>query len=207
MEDINILKNIQTRQELLNAIAAGAKPTYCCFWGHTPPKNGGVSNSCLSQWYPCSFQMENIIYQTAEHWMMAEKARLFGDSGTLEKILIAETPNAAKALGREVANFDAGKWAAARFDIVVAGNRAKFSQSGALKDFLLGIKEDIIVEASPFDRIWGIGLGKDTPNAQIPKDWRGENLLGFALMMVREQLRDLQFNKHPGSQAIHPSAG
>jgi ribA/ribD-fused uncharacterized protein len=192
MKDINKtgeIGKIQTRQELLNAVAAGAKLTYCCFWGHTPPKEGGVNNSCLSQWYRCAFQIENTTYQTAEHWMMAEKARLFGDSATLEKILVAETPNAAKALGREVANFDVGKWVAGRFDIVVAGNLAKFSQSEALRDFLLGIDADIIVEASPFDRIWGIGLGKDSPDAQIPKNWRGENLLGFALMAVRQQLR------------------
>jgi ribA/ribD-fused uncharacterized protein len=189
VKDINDARHLTTRQELLNAIAAGAKPTYRCFWGHTPPKDGSINNSCLSQWYPCAFQIENIVYQTAEHWMMAEKARLFGDSATLEKILVAETPHNAKALGREVANFDAGKWVAARFDIVATGNLAKFGQSEPFKDFLLGIDEDIIVEASPFDSIWGIGLGMDSPDAQIPKNWRGENLLGFALMAVRHQLR------------------
>jgi ribA/ribD-fused uncharacterized protein len=191
MKDINELKHVKTRQELLNAIAVGAKPTYRCFWGHTPPKDGNLNNSCLSQWYPCSFAIENTTYSTAEHWMMAEKARLFGDSATLEKILTAKTPSAAKALGREVSNFDAGKWVQARFDIVVAGNLAKFEQSDALRNFLLSIDEDIIVEASPFDRIWGIGMGMNNPNAQNPQNWRGENLLGFALMAVRQQLQTI----------------
>ena len=85
------------------------------FWGHQPPKGGGVGPSCLSQWWPSPFSVEGIAYPTAEHFMMAAKARLFADAGVESRVLAAPTPKAAKALGREVRPFDSARWEQARF--------------------------------------------------------------------------------------------
>jgi ribA/ribD-fused uncharacterized protein len=120
--------------------------------------------------------------------MMAEKARLFGDHAVAARVLAAAKPGEAKALGRQVAGFDSSLWDAARFGIVVAGNQAKFSQHPALRDFLLGTGERVLVEASPVDAVWGIGLAADHPHLEQPARWPGLNLLGFALMQVRYQL-------------------
>ena len=120
--------------------------------------------------------------------MMAEKARLFDDAATLARVLVAPTPNDAKSLGRRVAGYDDARWAARRFEAVVEGNRAKFSQSGKLRDFLLDTGAVVLVEASPVDAIWGIGLAANDLRAADPLQWQGLNLLGFALMVVRGEL-------------------
>lgn len=120
--------------------------------------------------------------------MMAEKARLFGDSEAREKILGAPSPAAAKKLGRTVRGFHQQRWAKARFDIVVAGSTAKFGQNPTLAAFLVGTRDRVLVEASPTDRIWGIGLAATNAAAERPEDWRGLNLLGFALMEARRRL-------------------
>lgn len=120
--------------------------------------------------------------------MMAEKARLFGDQAILHQVLSAKTPNDAKALGRRVAGYDDARWTRRRFDAVVQGNLAKFSQSGPLRAFLRGTGTAVLVEASPVDAIWGIGLAADDPRASDPAQWQGLNLLGFALMAVRDHL-------------------
>ncbi len=120
--------------------------------------------------------------------MMAEKARLFGDSEIREKILRSGSPGAAKQLGREVRGFDQDIWERERFDIVVKGNVQKFSQNQELGKFLIDTKKRILVEASPVDRIWGIGLDATSEFANVPSKWRGLNLLGFALMEVRDYL-------------------
>jgi ribA/ribD-fused uncharacterized protein len=96
---------------------------------------------------------------------------------------------AAKALGREVAGFDNEKWERHLFDIVLDGNLEKFRQHRGLRKFLLGTGDQVLVEASPVDRIWGIGLPREDKRATKPDYWRGLNLPGFALMEVREQLR------------------
>jgi conserved hypothetical protein, ribA/ribD-fused len=158
------------------------------FWGHRPNRDGSVGAGCLSQWWPSPFTVDGDRYPTAEHWMMAGKARLFGDEAALAAIMAAPSPGAAKALGRQVRGFDEARWAEARYDIVVRGNLAKFSQHDDLRDFLLRTGRRVLVEASPYDRIWGVGLGRDHPNVGTPSRWRGRNLLGFALMEVRERL-------------------
>lgn len=179
-----------TVEALTAAIANGLAPKWCLFWGHTPAKDGSITKSVFSQWWAAHpFTIDGITYATAEHWMMAEKARLFGDEETRAKILTAPHPNEAKKLGREVQNFDGSRWLAARWDIVLRGNLAKFSQHSALREFLLNTNDRIIVEASPYDQIWGIGLAATDPNAENPDKWRGLNLLGFALMAVRAQLK------------------
>jgi ribA/ribD-fused uncharacterized protein len=119
---------------------------------------------------------------------MWRKATLFGDRPMAERILAAPHPRAAKMLGGRVEGFDQQTWNAHRSDIVVAGNVAKFAQHADLREFLLGTGRRILVEASPMDRIWGIGLTRDDPAAADPAQWRGLNLLGFALMQARKTL-------------------
>ena len=168
--------------------AAGERFGYLCFWGHRPRAGGAPSASCFSQWYPSPFTVEGVRYATAEHWMMASKARLFGDAVALANVLANDDPAAAKAAGRGVLGFDETRWLAHRFDLVVEGNLAKFSQHPALRGFLLSTGDQVLVEASPVDAIWGIGLAAADPRASDPAQWRGLNLLGFALMVVRERL-------------------
>lgn len=180
---------IDSREALLQAIVDGLQPRWLKFWGHRARRPGQIDASVLSQWWPAAFNVDGERFATAEHFMMAAKARLFGDSATRARILQAKSPGAAKALGREVMNFDEERWVQARFEIVVQANLAKFGQHQALKAFLLETGDKILVEASPVDRIWGIGLAKDDPRAEDPRQWLGLNLLGFALMVVRERLK------------------
>lgn len=120
---------------------------------------------------------------------MAEKAKLFDDHEAYEKVFLNPKPGAAKAVGREVKNFDGVIWDAHKIDIVIRGNLHKFSQSESLKSFLLSTHERVLVEASPVDKIWGVGLAYDDRDVQNPNLWKGENLLGFALMEVRDLLK------------------
>ena len=173
-------------EKLINQIENQERIKYLFFWGHK--KTATVSKSCFSQWYEASFSVEGRLYQTAEHWMMAEKARLFGDDEIYRQILKSNNPGHAKALGRRVKNFDQQVWEENRFDIVVKGNYHKFNQNEALKSFLRNTKNRILVEASPVDNIWGIGLAQDHPDIEDPPAWKGLNLLGFALMAVRDLL-------------------
>ena len=155
------------------------------FWGHQPGKKG-VTASCFSQWYIAELIVDGQRYPTAEHYMMAEKAALFGDQEIRAQILQATTPNAAKALGRKISGFNEQDWLKHRYEIVVRANKAKFSQNPELNNFLKETGSSIIVEASPVDNIWGIGLAQDHANANNPNLWQGLNLLGFALMQVRD---------------------
>jgi ribA/ribD-fused uncharacterized protein len=170
------------------AEAAGEPVDVLAFYGHAETPDGSTGAGCLSQWYPLEFTVDGVAYPTAEHWMMAGKARLFADPQGLREVLAAPTPKAAKAAGRRVRNFVEERWVAQRYAIVVAGNLAKFGQHPDLRGYLLGTGERVLVEASPRDRIWGIGMGPNNPDVHRPSAWRGRNLLGFALMEVRERL-------------------
>lgn len=180
---------MHNKAELLTAIEQGATFTYLPFYGHAPEPDGSAGPGCLSQWWPAApFTQGGNTYATAEHYMMWRKADLFGDHGTAEKILSAPTPKEAKALGRQASGFDQATWEAGRYDIVVDASRLKFGQHDDLRAFLLSTGDRILVEASPRDRIWGIGLGRNNPAAHDPAQWRGLNLLGFALCDVRDVL-------------------
>ncbi|RNA61045.1 NADAR family protein [Chryseobacterium nematophagum] len=164
------------------------KIQFLYFWGHTVKNE--VTKSCFSQWFPCPFIEEGITYKTAEHYMMAKKAKLFEDNQTLQDILKSDSPNQAKSLGRKVENFDFSIWDEHKYEIVKEGNLLKFSQNEALKEFLLSTNDTILVEASPYDTIWGIGMLESDKRAVNPTLWNGENLLGFALMEVRDLLKE-----------------
>ena len=185
---MNAMASIRDVQTLRASVAAGLALRYVFFWGHQPPKNGGVDKSCFSQWYEAPFTVGADRYRTAEHFMMAEKARLFGDDAMRRRILDSRTPGEAKKLGREIAGFDEKTWLRERFEVVVAANLGKFGQNADLRGFLLQTAERVLVEASPVDSIWGIGLAADHADAGRPDRWPGLNLLGFALMEVRARL-------------------
>lgn len=178
----------RTREQLMQAMTSGATPKWLMFWGHQPQADGTIGKGCLSQWWPCHFVIDEVEYASAEHWMMASKARLFEDRDAVTSILAARTPAEAKNLGRLVRGFDEQVWAKQRFDLVVEGNLAKFGQDPAMCDFLLATWGRVLVEASPRDRIWGIGLSAADERATDPECWRGLNLLGFALMETRGRL-------------------
>jgi ribA/ribD-fused uncharacterized protein len=166
----------------------GKNLKYLFFWGHQPSKDGNITKSCFSQWWFCKFEIEGQIYNCAEQYMMSEKAKLFGDYEIRERILQAKHPKQAKDLGRIVRGFKEDVWSENCFDIVKTGNLAKFSQNKELFEFLINTKQRILVEASPVDKIWGIGLAKDAIQIENTLTWKGKNLLGFALMEVRDEL-------------------
>ncbi|MFJ5216004.1 NADAR family protein [Streptomyces sp. NPDC088354] len=180
--------DVRDHDTLVALTARGKQAKYLFFWGHRPQADGSVGAGCLSQWWPSEFSVDGVVYPTAEHWMMAGKARLFGDEETLASILAAPHPHAAKRLGRQVRGFDGRVWERRRSELVVEGNVAKFGQDPALRGYLLGTGRRVLVEASPVDRIWGIGLAADDERAADPAQWRGPNLLGFALMETRARL-------------------
>ncbi|MBW7981758.1 NADAR family protein [Enterobacillus tribolii] len=179
---------MHTRDALIREVERGQRFRYLMFWGHQPAKDGRITASCFSQWWPSAFVVDGERYATAEHWMMVQKARLFNDETMAVRILAAASPAQAKRLGREVSGFDAVRWEQQRFGLVCEGNWHKFSQHPELGEFLLATGKRVLVEASPVDRIWGIGLAADDVRAENPRLWNGLNLLGFALMQVRERL-------------------
>jgi len=143
----------------------------------------------LSQWYMSDFSVAGRVYCCAEQFMMAEKARIFNDFHTFESIMATNNPKEQKALGRKVKGFNEELWNAKAKDIVFEGNYAKYSQNPGLKEKLIETAPLILVEGSPYDRIWGIGLKWDDPRCNNPKDWKGKNWLGETLTKVRDSLK------------------
>lgn len=164
---------------------------YIFFW---KPNPNTVDKSCFGQWQPSDFCVDIDKYLCAEQYMMAEKARLFKDKEIEKQIMQTSNPKEMKALGKKVKNFDQTLWDKVKYSIVLNGNYYKFSQNKEMRDYLLSTGNKILVEASPLDTIWGIGIGEDNSKAQNPTTWRGKNLLGFALMEVRDELRKLYEN-------------
>jgi ribA/ribD-fused uncharacterized protein len=179
---------IQDVESLRRAIEAGMRAELFFFWGHTA-KGREIGKHVLSQWWPAAFTVDGQDYANAEQYMMVQKAKLFGDEEGTSRILSTTSPSEAKRLGRRVRGFDDKLWAARRFEIAVRGNTAKFGQNPELRDWLVGTGDHVLVEASPVDGIWGIGLAADDARALDPRTWRGLNLLGFALMKSRATLR------------------
>lgn len=179
---------VESVEQLCEAISQGAAPKYLAFWGHTPRRDGTIGSNCLSQWWPATFMVDGVEFASAEHYMMWRKAMLFEDAAIAAKVLEMGHPSQAKNLGRRIKGFDDNVWERARFDIVVAGNVAKFGQDDALRKYLIGTGSRVLVEASPVDRIWGIGMAADDSDVADPGRWKGLNLLGFALMRAREEL-------------------
>lgn len=143
----------------------------------------------MSQWYISPMTIDGVTYNCCEQFMMAEKARKFNDTAALAAIMGETDPFKQKKLGRAVKNFVKEEWDAACRPVVYRGNLAKFEQNDELKKLLLATGDAILVEASPVDRIWGIGLAPNHPSVCDPTKWRGTNWLGEAIMQVRTSLR------------------
>lgn len=165
---------------------------YTFFW---------LAPSPFSQWHRAGFTVDGVHFKTAEHYMMYKKAMLFGDALKAEEILKIEHPKDVKQKGREISGFIKEEWEANCKRFVYEGNYAKFTQNKAILPVLMGTGDTELVEASPFDNIWGIGL-KEEDAKKLPKEqWKGTNWLGEILTELRENLKkeknvkSTQFNK------------
>ena len=160
---------------------------YVFFYGHT----SGNPFGCFSNWYPSRFEKDGLTFENTEQYMMYRKALLMGDEAMSEKILTTPDPKAVKALGRKVKNWDETKWVSNREQIMYDGCLAKFSSPNniEMKNLLLSTGDKHLVEASPYDRIWGIGMRSTSPGVNDPKNWKGMNLLGKTLDKVKDSLK------------------
>lgn len=154
-----------------------AEEQFTLFW-HGP----------FSQWEPSPFRVGELAFTHAEQFMMYAKAVLFGDQERAASILVAATPKEMKALGRQVAGFDPAVWKLFREGVVYTGCYAKFTQNAELRAALLATRGTTLVEASPYDTVWGIGLAEDDPRSRDRTQWQGLNLLGRVLTRVREAI-------------------
>ena len=189
-KSFNIQKDMKySVDSIKRMVSTDPNVRFIYFWGHTPSVKG-ITETCLSQWYDVEFEIAGVKYNTAEQYMMAQKALLFDDKEVFDQIMLADNPRDYKALGRKIRNFDSNVWDVRKYDIVVEGNRAKFSQNDDLKEYLLSTGDAILVEASPYDRIWGIGLYPGQAAKGTVDQWRGLNFLGAALMDVRDWLKE-----------------
>ncbi|OJJ20387.1 GTP cyclohydrolase [marine bacterium AO1-C] len=155
------------------------KENFTFFWETRSP---------FSQWHPSDFTLDNITFNCAEQYMMYKKATLFEDEQIAEQILLTKKPRDQKELGRRVRNFDSETWNNHCKQIVYEANHAKFTQNEVLKEALLATVGTELVEASPYDKIWGIGLTADDPAAQDRSKWQGTNWLGEILTQVRDDI-------------------
>ena len=156
--------------------------TIVCF--HNPNEENGY----LSNWYPSEFTVNDVDFSSMEQYMMYKKAVCFGDKDMANKILATDDVAEIKAFGRLVANYNESYWNGVRQIVVFEGLTAKFSQNEGLKAKLKATDNSILAECAVKDRIWGIGLSMNNPDRLQIAKWKGQNLLGYALMMVRERL-------------------
>lgn len=162
-----------------------ARPSQLGFWKEDEHLG------CCSNWHPTGFDYRGTHFPTGEHWMMWQKARLMGDREKAGQILAAPTPRRAKELGGEVAPYDGALWDAVREQMVYYGVREKFLANDLERNLLLSTGSALLAEASPYDRVWGVGVTEDDPRFANPAKWEGENLLGRACMRARADIRQL----------------
>jgi ribA/ribD-fused uncharacterized protein len=152
----------------------------------------------FSNWYKRDFKVKGIQFNCGEQYMMYSKAKLFNDEETASKILATSDPKIQKALGREVKGYIEDVWEERRMRIMVAGLKQKFSQHKDLSELLMSTSGTELVEASKWDKIWGVGLAESDPNIYDKSKWRGQNLLGKVLADVRKYLLDMNKSIEPG---------
>lgn len=186
IEDGRIQRIGPDKGGMWEVLKSDEEPEYLFFWGHDPKKLG-LEKACFSQWFIRPFTVDNHYYCCMEQYMMSEKARLFKDMETFVKILNESDPAIIKKLGREVRNFKSDVWNEHNMDIVFKGNLAKFSQNEDLKQILLATGKKVLVEASPYDQIWGIGM-RECAKAKNHRNWKGLNKLGYTLTRVKRAI-------------------
>lgn len=163
---------------------------YIFFYSHIKSEKDTINKHIFSQFYPCNFKDNHgIKYNCAEQYMMAKKAEYFKDYTIYKKIMLENSPNIIKKYGRQVKNFNTYDWGKVKYNIVKKGNMYKFSQNENLKKILLLTGNKILAEASKYDHIWGIGLYEKDVDIKDKSKW-GKNLLGKALMKVRNTLKN-----------------
>lgn len=165
-----------------------------CVCFHNPDEENGF----LSNWYPSSFTLDGVDFSSMEQYMMYRKALCFGDTKTAEKILAVHDVAKIKVLGRQVSPYEESTWNGLRQLVVYEGLLAKFSQNEALKARLLATGDAVLAECAVHDCIWGIGLSMEDPGRRDKSKWRGQNLLGYTLMMVRERLQTTSNSQKKG---------
>jgi len=170
-----------SRAALAAAVACGARPSFLCF----PDWGGEAPLGWLAPWTPTPFVTDAGSFGSAEHHLMHGKAVLFGDGETAARILRATSPAQARELGRRVRGFREATWIAERVRIIDSANRAKFQALPELRAYLLSTWPKVLVQSSALDVVWGSGLDLDDHCLPKPKEWPGENLVGFSLMRVR----------------------
>lgn len=153
---------------------------YVFFWKTASP---------FSNWHASKFEIDGQKFDNMEQFMMWSKAVLMQDLETAGKILATSDPRTIKALGREVKNFNGNLWDRVKENVVYTGCHAKFSQNQTLFDALMATEDKKICEASPYDRIWGLGVDEETAKKISESEWPGQNLLGKVLMKVRDDLK------------------
>ncbi len=149
----------------------------------------GDAYGAFSNWAPTPFTVDGVSFSTAEQYIMYRKCLTFGDTVTAEKLLSSDSPKEQKALGREAAGYIDSVWAGIRQTVAIRGLYAKFSQDAELKRLLLGTGDAVLVECTSNDRIWACGIDRDDDDRLSADRWKGQNILGFALMEVRNMLR------------------
>jgi ribA/ribD-fused uncharacterized protein len=194
-----VLEEEQLNAKLRQRLTDVSEEKFTFFWETYSP---------FSQWHKSNFtapsyMWSNSFYQkivetdvfpaeiefiSAEQYMMYCKAMLFTDFDIAKEILIHNQPRKIKEFGRQVSRFNDDTWYVFRWRFVYAGNKYKFTQNESLKEALFATQGTTLVEASPYDKIWGIGLTKDDPKAQQRSTWEGKNLLGEILTELRIEL-------------------
>jgi len=159
---------------------------YVFFYSH----RNGTPEDVLSQFYPSSFTVQGITFPTSEHYMHYQKAVMFCDTATAQKILSTSDPSEAKKLGRRVRPFNGQVWDDRSMQIVYDANMAKFTQNPKLLEIITSIRYQgkFFVEASPYDKIWGIGMRQSEARTLQPSQWKGQNKLGRVLTAVRDNI-------------------
>ncbi|WP_305768236.1 NADAR family protein [Candidatus Epulonipiscium viviparus] len=163
---------------------------YFAFWGHKTRNSGKLTSSCLNQWWASDFIYENEKYWCMEQFMMEQKALMFNDVLTWSEIRNCNDQKKIRKLGKKVTMFDEEIWNERREEILLKGNLAKFLCNESIKEFLLSTENKVLVEISPYDKVLGVGLNKNDSRLEDINAWQGKNLLGFALMTVRDWIRE-----------------
>jgi len=178
---------INNKQQLIDSLAQGNKFDFVFFGGEGLAQQVDARR-CFSQWYMADFEVDGHRFVNSAHYVMAAKAKLFGDDEAYHKLLAVSSTDDIQTLGRSIQGFNEQLWLDNRMSIVETSVEQKFAQNPILMAFLKDSADKVIAEANPVDKIWATGVAEDDANATNPAEWRGDSLLGFVIMAVRSRL-------------------